>query len=121
MGAVTNSFGEATRTTQRHPSRLRLTPWWFCAMACAVPSVFARDASAGSGVLIEAVDDYSLCNGPSLQNSVADATGFANEIKLAGHGGFTGAGQYFNSAVWTSDFMDPERTGQADADRYLFR
>lgn len=78
-------------------------------------------ASAGNGITIEAVNNYSACNGPSLANSIADAVGFRNTmIGSINPAGFVAGNAFTDSNVWTSDFFDPQRTGIADDDSTNF-
>ena len=116
--------------------RYRMNRWWsgvlqrgtcvLGGMAVAVATCFFADASAASSyVNVEAVNDYSQCNGPSLTNSIADGQGFWNSMLAKppslGSPLFTAGTWWTDNFVWASDFYDKERTGlSTDSDHLYF-
>ncbi len=81
-------------------------------------------AEAGHTVFIEAVNAYSnQCNPDPLDYAISEATGFRNELTRSGTSlSFfsTSSDDYFDSQVWTSDFIDPQISGQWDQDDLYF-
>ena len=62
-------------------------------------------AQRSIGIVVESVDDYSLRNGPSLGNSVANGDGFLNNM-VFGDSGWILNVRWVNRNVWDTDFMD---------------
>ncbi|MDC0746043.1 hypothetical protein [Polyangium mundeleinium] len=71
-------------------------------------------ATAGTGVTIESVNDYSQpgCPGPSLANSIANGDGFRNGL-VTGSGFWTAGLRYVDNGVYDGDFVDPQRSGDS--------
>ena len=57
-----------------------------------------NDVWGSTGITVEAVNDYSACNGPSLPNSVTDAQGFMSGMTQAGSF-YTFSQNWFNNDV----------------------
>ena len=71
-----------------------------------------RAAYAGPFVTIEAVNDYSQCNGLSLSGSVQSAVGFRDALVYSGNpANYQYGVSFIDNNVWTTDFYDPEGTG----------
>jgi hypothetical protein len=99
----------------------------FAAMALGVLCVPAP-ALAGKRIIVEAVDNYTSSGYGSLTNSKNDASHFLYQMQVlynpVGFVPFAGGnpvpGSFYDSHVWTSDFMDPQITGVADQDYFYF-
>ena len=82
-----------------------------CCGAYASMLIFALLISAcaprSTGLVVESVDDYSLRNGPSLNNSIANGDGFIRGMTIA-----TSPWQlktkWTDKNVWDTDFLDPD-------------
>ncbi len=101
---------------------MRQQPWTRRSANAVLTSLFlsticycAPASATSKSVYYEAVNDYSQCNGPSLQNSIANAQLFqATMLMSPNTWGLTNGGGWVDSSVWASDFYDPN-TGATDA------
>ena len=73
---------------------------------------------AGSEIFVEGVSWYDVsphggsgCHGGDIQHATSDASGFLLFASAYNPAGYTARTPYWNNKVWTSDFMDPEKTG----------
>jgi hypothetical protein len=90
-------------------SLLFSAPRWLALAACAaflqpvLPVAIGRAQS--TGIIVESVDDYSLRNGPSLLNSVANGNGFMNGMVFIPSSPWHQNAWWNNRAVYDTDFM----------------
>ena len=104
-----------------------------CAMAILLASVGeSTNAHAGTRLFTEAVNLYPAGQG-NLPNAPCDALSFRNVMLgttsvcspnvVTGHNvaGFSNGGEWYNADVWTTDFMDKDKTGWSqDHDETFF-
>jgi len=83
-------------------------------------ATIGADARANTKVNVESVDNYSLRHGPSLNNSVANGSGFMSAMTQAGSI-FTVGQEWRDNNVLDTDFHDNDRSGRpADTDYRYF-
>ncbi len=86
-------------------------------LSISAPGLARATGAVWQGVTAEAVDDYNDCNGPSLTNPITDVTGFLNTIYGGSNtAGFAPATFFQNTAVWPTDFFDPDVSGDPNDD-----
>lgn len=76
---------------------------WFPVLALALSACGPRS----TGLVIESVNDYSLRNGPSLSNSVANGDGFISGMTVAGSP-WQLKTRWTDRNVWDTDFIDSD-------------
>jgi hypothetical protein len=81
-------------------------------------SLPALAQTTAKGIILESVDNYSACNGPSLANPIADVTGFITTVLGSANpaGFFKDGTGWTNGQVYPTDFYDPEVSGNASDD-----
>ena len=87
----------------------RLTKQIFTLAYLAIPAivVFAVVGAyaQSTGIVVESVNNYSVRNGPSLTNSIANGDGFIQNIAVP-NSPFHVTIRYTDNLVWDTDFMD---------------
>jgi len=68
-------------------------------------SAIGAHGQRSTGIVVESVDNYSVRNGPSLKNSVANGDGFLNNMVFLDSGWHLNA-RWVDPLVWDTDFMD---------------
>jgi hypothetical protein len=77
-----------------------------------VLGVVATAAHAQStGLVVESVNDYTLRNGPSLSNSIANGDGFLQGMTFPGSRFHLNV-RWVDKNVWDTDFLDPSANSQ---------
>jgi hypothetical protein len=84
------------------------------ATACLTILMMCGCDGTSNGLVVESVNNYSLRNGPSLSNSVANGDGFIKGMTVAGSP-WSLTTRWTDLNVWDTDFMDPD-TKQAIGD-----
>ena len=109
MSSLDTQGAEALRrdglSNKRAGKRPRL-PAVVAAM-CLVLLVMSGCGRTSNGLVIESVDNYSLRNGPSLTNSVANGDGFIKGMTVEGSP-WSLKTRWTDLNVWDTDFMDPD-------------
>ena len=77
-----------------------LVPWVACS------AVLVLSGCTSNGLVVESVDNYSLRNGPSLSNSIANGDGFLNGMTIDGSP-WRRLARWTDLNVWDTDFIDP--------------
>jgi hypothetical protein len=75
------------------------------ALGCLALLVTPSCRPTSTGLVVESVDNYSLRNGPSLANSIANGDGFINGMTVAGSPWHLTT-RWTDLNVWDTDFMD---------------
>jgi hypothetical protein len=78
----------------------------------------AAIAQTSTGIIVESVNDYTLRNGPSLANSIANGDGFMNNMLFSGSRWHLNA-RWTDRSVYDTDFVDPAVNSQG-ADPFNF-
>src|SRR5258708_35209104 len=76
------------------------------ALGCFAMLVMTACEPTSSGLVVESVNNYSLRNGPSLNNSVANGDGFIQGMTVAGSPWHLTT-RWTDLNVWDTDFIDP--------------
>ena len=76
------------------------------ALGCFAMLVMPACGPTSNGLVVESVNNYSLRNGPSLSNSVANGDGFIQGMTVAGSP-WRLTTRWTDLNVWDTDFMDP--------------
>jgi hypothetical protein len=85
----------------------------------AAPITSAKGQGRSNGVVVESVDDYSIRNGPSLSNSVANGDGLIQTLFYTGDPPiFYLSDRWINRNVWDTDFVDADLDNRG-GDRYF--
>lgn len=77
------------------------------AAMCLAILVMSGCGRTSNGLVVESVDNYSLRNGPSLTNSVANGDGFIKGMTVEGSP-WSLKTRWTDLNVWDTDFMDPD-------------
>jgi hypothetical protein len=75
-------------------------------LGCIAMLVMPACGPTSTGLVVESVNNYSLRNGPSLNNSVANGDGFIQGMTVAGSPWHLTT-RWTDLNVWDTDFMDP--------------
>ncbi len=67
-----------------------------------------------TGLVVESVNNYSVRNGPSLVNSIANGDGFLNTMMFPGSPWHVN-NRYTDNLVWDTDFMDASVDSRGNA------
>src|SRR5207237_5035140 len=70
-------------------------------------------ACESNHLVVESVDNYSLRNGPSLSNSIANGDGFIKGMTVDGSP-WKLSTRWTDQNVWDTDFMDPDVRATGD-------
>lgn len=82
-----------------------------CPLALLIPLILSGCTS--TGLVVESVDDYSLRNGPSLSNSVANGDGFIRGMTVDGSP-WKLMTKWTDKNVWDTDFLDDDLSAGND-------
>jgi hypothetical protein len=82
-------------------------------LAFAAALTFSACGPSSTGLVVESVDNYSLRNGPSLKNSVANGDGFIQGMTVDGSP-WKLSTRWTDQNVWDTDFMDPDARATGD-------
>ncbi len=77
-----------------------------------VPATSAH-GQRSTGIVVESVDNYSVRNGPSLSNSIANGDGFLNNMVFQDSGWHLNA-RWTDNLVWDTDFIDASLDPRGD-------
>jgi hypothetical protein len=91
----------------------------YTALLIFAAQVISAYGQRSTGIVVESVDNYSLRNGPSKSNSIANGDGFLNNMVFLDSGWHLNA-RWTDNLVWDTDFMDrsidPRGNDQANFD-----
>ena len=75
-------------------------------LGCLAILVMTSCGPTSTGLIVESVDNYTIRNGPSLSNSIANGDGFITGMTISGSP-WRLMTRWTDLNVWDTDFMDP--------------
>lgn len=78
-----------------------------CLLSLVTLTMLSSCVRTSNGLVVESVDNYSLRNGPSLSNSIANGDGFIKGMTMQGSP-WSLTTRWTDLNVWDTDFLDPD-------------